>query len=120
MVYRHTHNSRCSREQRRLLFIWRTGVSTSPLQLLAYKGLLLLKGFWVYVRAYGITLSSVLTAKHESTANFWPEIKPRQNDKKQTSDLLGYYQTDAAGTVQDAGNKVITKKKDIPLYDYEK
>lgn len=74
----------------------------------------------MYVRAYGITLSSVLTAKHESTANFWPEIKPRQNDKKQTSDLLGYYQTDAAGTVQDAGNKVITKKKDIPLYDYEK
>lgn len=101
-----TQTSRCSREHRRLLFIWRAGVSTSPLQLLAYKGFLPLKGFWVYVQAYGITLSSVLTAKHDSTANFWPEIKLQQNDKKQTSNLLGYYQTGVAG-VLDEGNKVI-------------
>lgn len=33
-----TQNSRCSCDQHRLLFIWRAGVSTSPLQLLAYKG----------------------------------------------------------------------------------
>lgn len=110
MVYRRTQTSRCYREQRRSLFIWSAGVSTSPLQLLAYRGLLPLKGFWVYVRAYGITLSSVLTAKHDSTANFWPEIKPQQNDKKQTSNLLGYYQTGAAGAV-DEGNKVIGKKR---------
>lgn len=79
--------SRCSCEQRRLLFIWRTGVSTSPLQLLAYRGLLPLKGFWVYVRAYGTTLSSVLTAKHDSTASFWPEstlLLKRQKTNKQS------------------------------------
>lgn len=67
--------SRCSRKQQRLLFIWCTGVSTSPHQLLAYRGLLPLKGFWVCVQAYGITLSSVLTAKHDSTANFLAGIK---------------------------------------------
>lgn len=39
------------------------------------KGGLPLKRLWVYVQEYGITLSSVLTAKHDSTANFWPEIK---------------------------------------------
>lgn len=61
-----TQGSRCSCAQRRLLFIWCAGVSTSPLQLLAYRGLSPLKGFWVYVQAYGITLSSVLTAKHDS------------------------------------------------------
>lgn len=120
-----TQTSRCSREQRRLLFIWRAGVSTSPLQLLAYKGLLPLKGFWVYVQAYGITLSSVLTAKHDSTASFWPEIKLQQNDKKQTSNLRGYYQIGAA-CVADEGNKVIggggegEEEKVMPLYDYEK
>lgn len=37
--------SRCSREQCRLPFIWCAGVSTSPLQLLAYSRLLLLKEF---------------------------------------------------------------------------
>lgn len=105
-----TQTSRCSREQQRLLFIWCTGVSTSPLQLLAYRGLLPLRGFWVYVRAYGITLSSVLTAKHDSTANFWPENMLLQNDKKQTSNLLGYYQTGAACAL-DKSNKVIEKKK---------
>ena len=47
----------------------------------------------MYVQAYGITLSSVLTAKHDSTANFWLEIKLQQNDKKQTSNPLDYYQT---------------------------
>lgn len=100
-----TQTSRCSREQRRLLFIWCTGVSTSPLQLLAYRGLLPLKGFWVYVRAYGTTLSSVLTAKHDSTASFWPESTLLQNDKKQTSNLRGYYQTGAV-SVLDEGSKV--------------
>ncbi len=109
-THTHTQTSRCSREQRRSLFIWCAGVSTSPLQLLAYRGLLPLKGFGVYVRAYGITLSSVLTAKHDSTANSWPGIKPQQNDKKQTSNLLGYYQTGAAGVVNE-GNKVISLKK---------
>lgn len=59
---------------------------------------------WVYVQAYGITLSSVLTAKHDSTANFWPEIKLQQNDKKQTSNLQGYLLTGAAWAV-DEGNK---------------
>lgn len=82
-----TQSSRCSRDQRRLLFIWWAGVSTSPLQLLAYGGGgggrgAPLKRFWVYVQEYGITLSSVLTAKHDSTANFWPEIKLQENDKK--------------------------------------
>lgn len=115
-----TQTSRCSREQQRLLFIWCTGVSTSPLQLLAYRGLLPLRGFWVYVRAYGITLSSVLTAKHDSTANFWPENMLLQNDKKQTSNLLGYYQTGAACAL-DKSNKVIEKIKiKNPLYDYER
>lgn len=49
LSHTHTQTSRCSRKQRRLLFIWCAGVSTSPLQLLAYRGLLPLKGFWVYV-----------------------------------------------------------------------
>lgn len=108
--------SRCSREQRRSLFIWCTGVSTSPLQLLAYRGLLPLKGFWVYVRAYGTTLSSVLTAKHDSTASFWPESTLLRDDKKQTSNLRGYYQTGAASAL-DEGSKVNEKKN--PLYDHE-
>lgn len=64
----------------------------------------------MYSQAYGITLSSVLTAKHDSTASFWSEIKPHQNDKKQTSNLQGYYQTGVSG-VLDEGNKVIKKKK---------
>lgn len=68
--------------------------------------LLPLKGFVVYIQPYGITLSSVLTAKHDSTANFWPEIKPLQNDRRQTSSLRGYYQTGAPRTL-DEGNKVI-------------
>lgn len=45
-VFVDMQTSRCSREQRRSLFIWCAGVSTSPLQLLAYRGLLPLKGFW--------------------------------------------------------------------------
>lgn len=73
-------------------------------------GLLPLKGFWVYVQTYGITLSSVLTAKHDSTANFWPKIKLQKNDKKQTSSLLDYYQAGAAG-VSDKGNKAFLKSK---------
>lgn len=109
-----TQTSRCSCEQQCLLFIWCAGVSTSPLQLLEYRGLLPLKRFWVYVRAYGITLSSVLTAKHESTANFWPKIMLLQNDKQ--AHKLRYYQTGAA-CIFDKGNKV---KKQNPLYDYEK
>lgn len=68
--------------------------------------LLPLKGFVVYIQPYGVTLSSVLTAKHDPTANFWPEIKPLQNDRRQTSSLRGYYQTGAHRTL-DEGNKVI-------------
>lgn len=113
--------SRCSCERQRLLFIWCAGASTSPLQLLAYEGggLLPLKGFVVYIQPYGVTLSSVLTAKHDSTANFWPEIKPQQNDRRQTSSLRGYYQTGAARTL-DEGNKVIFFLLLLTLYDYEK
>lgn len=49
-----------------------------------------------------------------------PRFKPQHNDRKQTSNLLGYYQTGAAGVV-DEGNKVIKKRNEvIPLYDYEK
>lgn len=73
----------------------------------------------MYIQPYGVTLSSVLTAKHDSTANFWPEIKPLQNDRRQTSSLRGYYQTGAPRTL-DEGNKVIFFLLLLPLYDYEK
>lgn len=118
-----TQSSRCSRDQRRLLFIWWAGVSTSPLQLLAYGGGgggrgAPLKRFWVYVQEYGITLSSVLTAKHDSTANFWPEIKLQENDKKtnkQSARLLANWCSWCfRWREQSALEKV------IPLFDYEK
>lgn len=73
----------------------------------------------MYIQPYGVTLSSVLTAKHDSTANFWPEIKPQQNNRRQTSSLRGYYQTGAPRTL-DEGNKVIFFLLLLPLYDYEK
>lgn len=66
------HNSRCSRKQQGLLFIWCAGVTTSPLQLLAYRRLSTSQR--IYVWAHGITLSSVLTVRFELAANFSSEI----------------------------------------------
>lgn len=65
----------------------------------------------MYVQPYGFTLSSVLTAKHDSTANCWAKIKLRQNDERQTSSLQGYCQTGAAGIVEKGKNVIETKKK---------